>query len=287
MPTAASVLQRPLIGSVADGRLPPMPWWIRAYLGFAAFQGIGIGLTGLLVPAEMQIPLRISPLNTRFVAALYVAGGVGVLWAAFARQRAETRLFVIGFGLATAMILALSVLHWSDFMADELPHRAVWIFDYVVDPLLALVIVPAAGLWPVRHGIRHRLTPLLIVEAVVFGVLGLALLVAPGTIAAAWPWALPPLLGQLYACFFITFAVGATLAARETETRAIRAFAVSTLTLIVLVLLVSLLHLDRFKAEPVTLLWFGAFGLGACAFGIALLTERAIGWPSRKRVVTE
>ena len=57
----------------------PMTWWIRAYLVFAAVQGFGIGLTGLIVPAEMQIPLRITPLNTRFVAALYIAGGIGVL----------------------------------------------------------------------------------------------------------------------------------------------------------------------------------------------------------------
>lgn len=264
-----------------------MPWWIRAYLVFAAIQGFGIGLTGLLIPAEMQIPLRISPLNTRFVAALYIAGGVGVLWAAFARRRAETRLFVIGFGLATAMILVLTVLHWSEFMADALPHRPVWIFDYVVDPLLALLIVPAAALWPARHGARHRLTPLFIVEVAVFGVLGLALLVVPDTIAGGWPWALPPLLGQLYACFFLSFAIGAALAARETEVRAIRAFAGSTLTLMVLVLVASFLHFDRFKAEPVTWLWFGAFGLGACAFGMALLTERSVGWLSRPQVATE
>ena len=264
-----------------------MPWWIRAYLVFAAIQGLGIGLTGLLVPAEMQIPLRISPLNTRFVATLYIAGGVGVLWAAFARRREETRLFVIGFGVATGMILVLTIVHWSEFMADALPHRPIWIFDYVVDPLLALVIVPAAGLWPNRHGVRHRLTPLLVVEAAVFGVLGLAMLLAPDAIAAAWPWALPPLLGQLYACFFVTFALGAALAARESEARAIRAFAASTLTLMVLVLVVSFVHLDRFKAEPVTWLWFGAFGLGACAFGIALLTERPAGWLSRPRVVPE
>src|SRR5438105_4374515 len=185
----------------------PMRWWIRGYLLFAAVQGLGIGLTGLLVPAEMQIPLRISPLNARFVAALYVAGGVGVLWAALAaRRRSETRLFVIAFGLATALIMLLTLVHWSDFMADPLPHRLVWIFDYLVDPVVALVIVPAAGLWPPAHGARHRLTPLFVVEAVVFALLGLALLFAPEAVAAGWPWTLPPVLGQLYACFFLTFA---------------------------------------------------------------------------------
>jgi hypothetical protein len=264
-----------------------MPWWLRAYLLFAAFQGLGIGLTGLFVPSEMQIPLRISPLNARFVAALYVAGGVGVLWAAFARRRSETRLFVIGFGVATALILVLTLVHWSDFMADPLPHRPVWIFDYVVDPLLALVLVPAAGLWPPRQAVRHRLTPVFVVQAAVFGVLGGVLLVAPDAIAAGWPWTLPPLLGQLYACFFLTFAVGAAVAARETEERAIRGFTLSSLALMALVLLASLLHLDRFKTEPVTWLWFGAFLVGAGGFAAALAAERTSGWLGRPQVATQ
>jgi hypothetical protein len=255
-----------------------MPWWIRAYLGFAAFQGFGIGLTGLLLPGEMQIPLRISPLNARVAAALYVAGGIGVLWAAFARRREETRLFIIGFGTATALILILTVLHWSDFMADGLPHRPVWIFVYVADPLLALAIVPAAGLWPSRHGRQHRLTPLLGLEAVLFAVLALALLGAPASMAAGWPWTLPPLLGQLYGCFLLTFAIGAALAMRETEVGAIRAFALSSLALLGLVLIASLLHLDRFKTEPVTWVWFGSLAFGVLAFGLALLAERSSGW---------
>ncbi len=264
-----------------------MPWWIRAYLGFAAFQGLGIGLTGLILPAEMQIPLRISPLNARFVAALYIAGGVGVLWAAFARRRAETRLFVLGFGLATAMILVITVLHWSEFMADGLPHRPVWIFDYVVDPLLALVIVPIAGLWPARHGSRHRLTWPFFVEAALFGVLGLVLIAAPDAVAAGWPWALPPLLGQVYGCFFLTLALSAALAARESEARAVRGFALSSLALMMLALVASLVHIDRFKAEPVTWLWFIAFGLGLCVFGVALFADRPTGWFARASVATK
>jgi hypothetical protein len=253
-----------------------MPWWIRAYLAFAALQGLGIGLTGLVLPAEMQIPLRITPLNARFVAALYIAGGVGVLWAAFGRHRAETRLFVLGFGAATGMILILTLLHWSEFMADGLPHRPVWIFDYVADPILALLIVPAAALWPSRHASRHPLTWLFIVEAAIFGVLGLALVLLPDTVAAGWPWALPPVLGQLYGCFFLTFALGSGLAARESEPRAIQGMLLSSLALMLFVLIASLMHFDRFKPEPVTWLWFGAFGIGACAFAAALRPRRTV-----------
>ena len=263
-----------------------MSGWIRAYLLFAAVQGLGIGLTGLILPPEMQIPLRISPLNTRFVASLYAAGGVGVLLAAFARRRSEARLFVIGFAVATGLILVLTVLHWSDFMADPLPHRAVWIFVYVVDPLVALVMVPLAGLWPPTNGKRHALTRLLMVQAVLFGLLGLVLLFKPDLASAYWPWTLPPLLGQLYACFILTFAIGAALGARETSPRAIRDFLLASLGLTVLVLVASALHLDRFKPELVTIIWFGAFGLGAIAFAVALaIQRRSRAWQPRAQAV--
>jgi hypothetical protein len=276
-----------LIGTAMD---KPMTWWIRAYLLYAAIQGFGIGLTGLIVPAEMQIPIRdITPLNHQFVAALYVGGGVGVLLAALSRQRSEARLFVVGFSLATGLILILTVLHWSEFMADPLPHRPLWIIDYVLDPVLAVILVPLAGLWPPARATRHPLTPLLIGEAVVFGVLGLLLLLAPDLAAIYWPWSLQPIvLGQLYACFILTFAVGAALAARESSQRGIRDFLIASLCLCLLVLLVSGLHLDRFKAGPVTGVWFTLFGIGAvaCAIGLAV-QARTTFWRHEAQTVAQ
>src|SRR5205814_7517137 len=99
------VIDATAFGSATVGRGMPMNWWIRGYLLFAVVQGFGIGLTGLLVPSEMQIPLRLSPLNSRFVAVLYVAGGIGVMLAALSKRRSEARLFVVGFGIATVLIL--------------------------------------------------------------------------------------------------------------------------------------------------------------------------------------
>jgi len=249
-------------------------WWLRAYLAFAAFQGFGIGLTGLLSPMDIEIPLRITPLNARFVGALYVAGGVGVLWGAFSERRTEARLFVVAFAFATALILAVTLVHWSDFLAVGLPHQPVWMFDYIIDPLLGLAVIHFARLWPPWPTRKHVLTSLLVVQAIIFGLVGLALLVVPDIMAALWPWALPPVLGQVYGCFFLTFALGAWVAAGEVEPRAIRGFLISTLTLMALVLLASCLHVDRFKAEPVTLVWFAAFGLGLVVFAGVL----AVSW---------
>jgi hypothetical protein len=252
----------------------PMTWWMRAYLLFAAAQGLGIGLTGLFDPAEMQIPLRLTPLNDRFAASLYVAGALGMLLVAFRKRQLEARLFVIAFGVATGLILALTLLHWDDFMGADLPHRPVWIFDYVVDPVLAVVIILAARLLPIHDWTRYALTPLFAVEAVVFGALGAVMLFAPSVAAGAWPWVLPPVAGQLYACFFVTFALGAALAAGETQPAPRAIFALSTFTLCVLVLIISLVHLDRFEPELVTWIWFGAYAIGAVAFAGAVFELR-------------
>ncbi|MBV9356267.1 MAG: hypothetical protein JO023_12160 [Chloroflexi bacterium] len=263
-----------LAGSDAGTMGAAMTWWMRTYLLFAALQGLGIGLTGLFSPAEMQIPLRLTPLNDRFAASLYVAGALGMLLVAFRKRQREARLFVIGFGLATALILVLTLLHWDDFMAADLPHRPVWMFDYVVDPVLAVIIIVAARLLPIRDWRPWVLTPLFVIEAVLFGVLGVVMLLAPALAVSAWPWTLPPLAGQLYACFFITFAVGAGLAGGETQPWPRVIFALSTLALCLLVLIVSLVHVDRFKPEPVTWLWFGAYAVGAVAFAAALFESR-------------
>jgi hypothetical protein len=40
--------------------------------------------------------------------------------------------------------------------------------------------------------------------------------------------------------------------------------------LLVLILVASLVHLDRFKPEPVTWVWFAAFSVGAVVFAAAL-----------------
>jgi hypothetical protein len=259
-----------------------LTWWIRGYLLLAAVQGLGIGLTGLVFPAEMQIPLRITPLNARFAAALYFAGGVGVLLAAFSKRRSDVRLFIIGFGLATGIILILTLLHWSEFMADGLPHQPIWMFDYIVDPLLALIIVPLGRLWPAANSTTHRLTVPLNVQAVLLGVLGLFLLLLPDTAAAYWPWALPPLLGQLYGCLVLSFAIGAAFAARESSTRAVRDFLIASLTLCVLVLVVSALHADRFKPQPITTIWFAAFAVGGVATAAELVLLRGLSWRGRQ-----
>lgn len=247
-----------------------MPWWLRWFLLLGTGQALLIGVTGLLTPEEIQIPAPMSPLNARFVAALYVGAAVGVALSAQMRTRSAARPLAVGFAVAVSLILMVTVLRWSEFTADGLRHRETWLVTYIVDPILALLVVPAAyrgTSWAARH---HRLTPLFTVEAALLGGLGLLLLVAPQAGAVIWPWALPAVLAQLYACFFLALAVAALLTARAARPAAIRIFTICSLALIVSVLLVSSLHLPRFKPGPETWVWFGVLVLGAGAFALAL-----------------
>lgn len=255
----------------------PIPWWMRAYLLLGAAQALSIGVTGFLTPEQIQIPIALSPLNARFIAALYLAAAVGVLLAALGRRAAEARLFVMGFGSAASLILPVSILHWPEFTADGLPHRETWFGAYLLDIVPGLVIVPAA--YRLRSApARHRLTRLFQVESIALGGLGLLLLLAPTAAPAFWPWALTPTLAQLYSCFFLAFAVGAQLAARESSATAIRNFAATSLALTAFVLAASLLHLSRFQPGPATWAWFASLAVGMGAFTLALLRINPRRW---------
>ena len=76
--------------------------------------------------------------------------------------------------------------------------------------------------------------------------------------------------GTADSCFFIAFAAIALLVAQQGEPTPIRNFATTSLTLMLLVLLSSLLHIGRFTPGLASMLWFGVLASGTAAF-VALL----------------
>jgi hypothetical protein len=245
--------------------LRKVPWWLRAYLLLGTAQGLAIGLTGFFTPADViGFPLQTTPLNTRFVASFYLAGAVGLGLSAIARHAVDARIFVAGFAVVTSLLLLATLMYWSDFRSDGVPYP--WLVSYLVDP-----VIGAAALWqlglarPALRG-RHRLSAIFAAVLVVFGILGVVLLVAPGTAVAHWPWKLTEILARVYAAIFLAFALGAALAAFERRREAVRPFTLSALTLVGLITLASLIHRDRFVAGAAPWIW----GVGLAA-GIALL----------------
>jgi hypothetical protein len=251
----------------------PAPWWLRAYLLIGAVQGLAIGLTGLFDPAHVVgFPLATTPLNTRFVAAFYMAGAAGLIGSALARRAIDTRIYVVGFVVVTSLLLLATIWYWSTYTAAGVPYP--WVTSYVLEPIAGAAILAGLRLWrPATPG-RHAFTPVFAAEAAVFGALGLVLLVAPGTAVRMWPWALTAVLARTYSAIFLAFALGAALAAGEARPQAVRPFALSSLVLVGTTAVVSLVHRSRFDGGAST--WVFAIGVAAAVAAFAAASAATI-----------
>jgi len=257
-------------GGAASSGGRPVPWWLRLFFVINVVQDAGIGLSGWVSPEHIVIPLKgLTPLNARFVASLYLGGGVVIVAAALARRAVDTRLALFSFLAITVLVLLMTLVYWSRFTVDGVPR--LWMTTYVADPVISsLALVSLGLLGPALPG-RHRLTGIFIGQSALLGVLGLALLVASPAVLDAWPWALTPLLARVYAAFFLAFALGAGLAAYERRPQAVMGFALGSLTLLVLSLATSLVHLARFDHGPGRWVWFTVHVVGIAALTLAAL----------------
>jgi len=256
----------------ARGTSSPTPWWLRVFLLVNVVQDFGLGLSGLLFPAHILVPLKgLSPLNARFVGSLYLGGGIVIVCAALVRRAVDTRIALYSLFVITALVLAMTLAYWPAFTVDGVP--TLWMVTYVVDPIVVPVAIVVLGVvGPAAPG-RHRLTALFLAQAVVLGGAGIALLLARDGVMTAWPWTLTPLLARVYAAFFLAFAVGALLAAYERRPAAVRPFLIGSLALLALSLTTSLLHLGRFHHGPARWLWFAVHVLGLALFSFGLATS--------------
>ena len=248
-----------------------MPWWLRVFLIVNVVQDAAIGFSGLVFPAHIVIPLKgLSPFNARFVASLYVGGGVVILLAALTRKAIDTRLALFSLLAITVLVLLMTFVYWGQFTVDGVPW--LWLTTYVVDPVVACFALIWLGM--IRAGApgRHRLTVLFVAQAVVFGGAGIALLLASDAVLGAWPWTVTRLLARVYAAFLLAFAVGAVLAAYERRPAAVRPFLVGSLALLACSLGVSLLHLARFHDGPGRWVWFTVHAVGLGSFAVAVAT---------------
>jgi hypothetical protein len=129
------------------------------------------------------------------------------------------------------------------------------------------------------------------VQGVVVLALGLALLLVPAAVVTVWPWAVTPLLAQLYSAPFSSYGLGALLAARESTLSGVRLYLLGTLVFAIAVLLASAQHLALFSSAHVSdWLWFGAFGAATVALGagaVAALRPRPGEPPAAAPVVLQ
>lgn len=249
-----------------------VPGWVRAFLLLGAAQGLAIAITGFARPAHVVgFPLATTPLNVRFVACFYLAGAVGLLASAAAREAGDTRIYLAGFTAVTALLLAATVRYWSTYTDGGIPYP--WVGSYVVEPVVGLVAIRVLSLERASRPGRHRLSAVYEIQAGTFAALGVVLAVAPGAAVRVWPWALTAVLARTYAAIFLAFALGAALGARERRARAVRPFAFSSFALVGATAVVSLVHHGKFDGGVSTYAWAAALVLGLAGLGAAAVTS--------------
>jgi hypothetical protein len=253
-----------------------LPWWLRATFLFIAIQAFDFALIlfrpDLITSLE---PWKATPLNAHFIASLYLSTGIAVLLCGLGRNYLQVRIILIGIGVATFVLLLLTLFRLY-FYAGELPGiPVIWLIIYGIDPLLV-----GFGLWymrttkPPEPREKNALFSLWVVQTLIFAGVGLLMLLLPGVAVRLWPWGLTEALAQLYGAFFLAIAVVTGLSAGEWRWEGVRASAVMLMCLGILVVSISLLHLDRFKSPLSTLVWFVFFTTEAFIFGGLLLVRQ-------------
>ncbi len=253
-----------------------LPWWLRATFFFIAIQAFDFALIlfrpDLITSLE---PWKATPLNAHFIASLYLSTGIAVFLCGLGRNYLQVRIILIGIGVATFVLLLLTLYRLFSY-PGELPRiPVIWLVIYIIDPLLV-----AFGLWYMRTTKspelreKNTLSSLWVAQTVIFAAVGLLMMLLPGVVVRLWPWGLTEALAQLYGAFFLAIAVVTGLSIGEWRWEGVRASAVMLMSLGILVVIISLLHLDRFKFPLATLVWFVFFTAEALIFGGLLLIRQ-------------
>jgi hypothetical protein len=210
-----------------------------------------------------------TPLSAAFLGASYWAAGV-LEWLASRQTRwCNSRIAVPAVLLFTVLTLAVTLIHLDRFHLNAgapitLAMTWAWLIVYAVVPaLMALILVRQSGrpgedpprTAPVSRGVRW----MLLAQGTILGAIGLALLLAPSTIAPLWPWSLMPLCARAIGAWLVSLGVAAAHAAWENDYQRISPAAVSYLVLVAL----QLVALARF---PEDFAWGSRAGMLYLAF---------------------
>jgi hypothetical protein len=222
-----------------------------------------------------EMPWESGPFNVRFIGAVYLSSLTAVLVWLTSFRWAPGRVALAMLSVFTGLVLAVSLGYTDRFDSAKLTTW-IWFVLYFAIPIAAVYMylryrrLPPADADPTPPAWR---TFLLIVAAV-FGVYGLALLVAPTAFVDFWPWEVDAFHARLYSAIFLTLAVAAFTVSRIAARIELLLVGLTQVVLGAFAIL-GLLIVDRSEdtvdwAALGTWVWVGAF-MVVFVSGIALV----------------
>jgi hypothetical protein len=175
----------------------------------------GLGLFFAPKIIEPFWPWKLLPFNAHFLGAVYSASLVAAAMQVWYGRWSPTRVVTPMILVFTAIILVLSFVHIEQFDFKRV-EVWLWFLLYGILPINAGIhlwlyrnLPPADSAQPTTAG---RI--ILVVQSIILGLFGLALLVAPSFAKTFWSWEIDEFHAQLYSVTFITPAVGAFILAK-------------------------------------------------------------------------
>lgn len=158
---------------------------------------------------------ELTPFNTRFLGAIYLAALVDFVALAAVRRWQPARL-VMPMDLLFMSVVLLVSLGYVDRFNWERPVSWAWFVIFGFVPVYAAYfLLQLRRLWRVALGAPSpALRAALLGAAVPLAVYGMGLLASPGRFAAFWPWPVDAFHARVYSAIFLTLALAAVIASQ-------------------------------------------------------------------------
>ncbi|HEU0025079.1 MAG TPA: hypothetical protein VFQ12_10625 [Thermoleophilaceae bacterium] len=253
----------------------------RVFFGVICIAAMFVAYLGLFVPERLDRSFTwavLPPLHARFVGVLYLFGGVYMIGCILARRWSQVSPALPAIGIFTSLLLLVTLLNLDAFDYDLTPVW-VWTLSYIVYPAIAFTLawtarnrrapeVPGPDLAPWAVGFLR-------VQAGVFAILGVLLLVARDAMVDVWPWPIDVGLAQFYGGPFLAYAYCSWRYSTRRTWAELAAIAPAMLVFTAGTVVVSLVHSELFSTSDLaTWVWFAEFG--ASAIALLAISARAV-----------
>jgi hypothetical protein len=243
---------------------------------------ITAGVILYLLPtlAKTLWPWEITPFNTRFIGAIYIASLTLLIPLARSTRWSPARVIVPMIFVFTAWVFVVSLLHLPLFEFTK-PGTWAWFILYALLPLNAgyhmwkyRALPPANASQP-----PSALRGLLMIVGVLSLLYALALTALPAQATVFWPWPIDSFHAQLYAGMFAAGGVGSLIAARRASIEELSLLGVGfsvfgVLAMAGLFIVDNVVHKVNWPVTSSWAFWVGLFATGTLAGVMILLASR-------------
>lgn len=251
-----------------------IPLLIPALVQGAVIAGAGVVLFFAPTTGNDIWGWELSPFNTRFLGAIYLAAFVDFAALAVVRRWVPARVVMPMDLLFMSVVLVVSLVYVDRFKWEQ-PVTWAWFAIFISVPVYA-----AYFLWRFRAMLRAAATHppatlrlVLIGAAVPLAGYGLGLLAAPGTFTGFWPWPIDGFHGRIYSAIFLTLALAAAILWRTASSLELALLGLTCAVLGALEpigLVVVDVDVDKVDwSTSGTWAWIAMFGV-ICAYGVGL-----------------